>query len=285
MIDEAVFHSRKSLEQLRRFEESNELEGVSLAARGWHVYTLLERAEWNEADMVVRESLEIVDALSDSLRVRPMHNTWKARVHLAAAAVRSGQNSAEEAIGHVEQCMTILADSATDSPKSVFSARDLSRAHLLLSDSYALQQDWARVEHHARESIRNAEAIGLSLDLNEAAVARFRLGQILAATNRGPEAKREIQLAIDRMSESVKRLPGEFYYIRRLLMLLTLSPSPEVGDVELAVTLADHESLPESQILSRYRALAYSSAGEHEKAMDAPEVSLFGHLVAMRLTH
>lgn len=61
-------------------------------------------------------------------------------------------------------------------------------------------------------------------------------------------------------------MPNERFHVRRLLMLLTLSPLPVMGDDARAARLADQVSSTDSQVLARYCALAYSRAELHDKA-------------------
>lgn len=262
-IEDALLQSRESLKLVRQFNSV----GISYAARARHILTLLEVPDWEKADAVAIEALQLVDTLlAGKLASRPMHDAWKARVHLAAAQVRNGQYNPDDAIMQVEECLEILNLNESVSPDSVFSVRDFAESHLQLCDAHTLNGNLVQAKHHAHDSIRHWQDVKHALGLNEVARVQFRLAHILVQTGQTAKAQLELQSALDRMRLNVQKMPNELFHVRRLLMLLTLSPISTIGDDALAVQLADQVFLADSQILARYMALAYSRAGQHNKA-------------------
>lgn len=69
------------------------------------------------------------------------------------------------------------------------------------------------------------------------------------------------------MRRNVETLPDDLYHVRQLLLVLTLSPSAGQQEVEFALDLAKREPVPDSTLLARYRALAFSQAGHGEWAL------------------
>ncbi len=268
-IRDAGFHSQKSIESTRQSEAEKGLRARSLSVREIRLRTLIEMGEWEQADQLAVETLQILELLPKGhLHEQAFRKYWKAQAYLAIATLRNGQRSADEAIEMTQKAIQIHEEQQEARRNVIWFSRGLAECHLQQSDALAMKQDWAGCEEEIRKAIGLLESHGLDYDLDEAAKARFRLALLLHRTGHEIKARHELQAARERMSHNVNRMPSESFHLRRLLMALTVSSLPDLQDDELALELFDQFSDQDRGSRARYLAVAYSLAGNHQTAVD-----------------
>ena len=124
-------------------------------------------------------------------------------------------------------------------------------------------------EEALREALRLDRLMGRKLDQYDYAFVQFRLAQLLANSGRTEEASHAVRESRQSLEGFAQKLLDEPECISRLVVVLTMSPIPELRDPNRAVALAVRALPDSSGHYWRYRALAQYRTRQWVNAMQS----------------
>ena len=122
---------------------------------------------------------------------------------------------------------------------SPFSANILGWTYHFLSESLVQNGQADEAIEAARQSLQIWQSAVGRMPLHNAALAHFRLGELLYANGRTEEARGRFELAKSSLEEIAEQVPDEEYCQRRLILLLTNCPDHSFRDPGRALQLAE----------------------------------------------